>query len=205
MWHHHAYFTPTSPKAILLHSSLLGAIKLWVTLYLYHEKSVDKRQFDDACGYACMQTRAKKPKYIMLDIWGSRTNFYTLQPPFRLDKRPKYSCTQRWRHFTVVLLCCDHCCTKFFCKHSFTALSVGGPPQRIWARQGPIFYHKFFWPVVSYRRVLKPRQGPNLVCLACRGDPVLQPLIATESAVKECLQKTFAFILKSQIFQRSIP
>ena len=33
MWHHHGSDTPTSPKAILLHSSLLGAIELWITLY----------------------------------------------------------------------------------------------------------------------------------------------------------------------------
>ena len=33
-----------------------------------------------------------------------------------------------------------------------------GPPRRIWARQGAIFYSKFFWPVVSYKSVLKPKK-----------------------------------------------
>ena len=32
-----------------------------------------------------------------------------------------------------------------------------GPPRRIWARQGPIFYPKIFWLVVSYKRILKPK------------------------------------------------
>ena len=32
-----------------------------------------------------------------------------------------------------------------------------GPPRRIWARQGPIFYPKFFWPVVSYKSILNPK------------------------------------------------
>ena len=30
-------------------------------------------------------------------------------------------------------------------------------PQRIWARQGSIFYPKIFWPVVTYKSVLKPK------------------------------------------------
>ena len=34
MWHHHGSDTPTSPRAILLHSSLLRYIKLWDTLYM---------------------------------------------------------------------------------------------------------------------------------------------------------------------------
>ena len=32
-WHYHGSDTPASPRAILLHSSLLGAIKLWDTLH----------------------------------------------------------------------------------------------------------------------------------------------------------------------------
>ena len=31
--HHHGSHTPTSPEAVLLHSSLLGCIDIWVTLY----------------------------------------------------------------------------------------------------------------------------------------------------------------------------
>ena len=30
-----------------------------------------------------------------------------------------------------------------------------GPPWRIWARQDPIFYTKCFWPVVSFKSLLK--------------------------------------------------
>ena len=36
--HHHGSHTPTSPEAVLLHSSLLGYIKLWDTLYGQNEK-----------------------------------------------------------------------------------------------------------------------------------------------------------------------
>ena len=34
MWHHHGNDTTTSPGAILLHSSLLGCIEIWITLYV---------------------------------------------------------------------------------------------------------------------------------------------------------------------------
>ena len=40
---------------------------------------------------------------------------------------------------------------------SFFLSSITGPPQRICARQDPIFYPKFFWPVISYKSVLKPK------------------------------------------------
>ena len=45
-------------------------------------------------------------------------------------------------------------CTMFGTK----SLDIkAGPPRRIWPRQGPIFYPKNFWPVVSYKSVLKPK------------------------------------------------
>ena len=48
-------------------------------------------------------------------------------------------------------------------------LACSGPPRQIWARQGPIFFHNLFRPVVirAYWNP-KSRQGPNLGCLACR-------------------------------------
>ena len=33
--------------------------------------------------------------------------------------------------------------------------TLPGVPRGIWASQGPIFYPKFFWPVVSYKSLLK--------------------------------------------------
>ena len=34
---------------------------------------------------------------------------------------------------------------------------IPGPPQRVLARQGQIFYPKIFWPVLSYKSILKPK------------------------------------------------
>ena len=52
-------------------------------------------------------------------------------------------------------------------------MQLSGSPQRIWARQGPIFYTKFISPVVSYKSILKPksRHGPGLGVIASRGGP----------------------------------
>ena len=41
--HHHGSHTPTSPEAVLLHSSLLGCVDIWITLY-YPDK-----QFSSLC------------------------------------------------------------------------------------------------------------------------------------------------------------
>ena len=38
-----------------------------------------------------------------------------------------------------------------------TAMHNTGPPLQIWARQGPIFYPIFSWPVVSYKSILNPK------------------------------------------------
>ena len=47
---------------------------------------------------------------------------------------------------------------KFDVNKSMTAKWLhSGPPRRIWARQGPIFYSNFFWPFVSYKSILKPQ------------------------------------------------
>ena len=50
-----------------------------------------------------------------------------------------------------------------------------GPPQRIWARQGPIFYPKYFDQLFLIRAYWNPkfRQGPGLGGLTNRGGPVL--------------------------------
>ena len=46
VWHHHWSDTSTSPGAILLHSSLLGCIEIWVTLYLCTFKSIHRISFN---------------------------------------------------------------------------------------------------------------------------------------------------------------
>ena len=50
---------------------------------------------------------------------------------------------------------CDWICNKN--NLQVQSILTSGTPWRIWARQGPIFYPKFFWPVVSYKSVLKPK------------------------------------------------
>ena len=48
-----------------------------------------------------------------------------------------------------------------YCPDSFYRGLLGrikaGTLRRIWARQGPIFFPQIFWPVVSYKSVLKPK------------------------------------------------
>ena len=53
-------------------------------------------------------------------------------------------------------------------------LMITGLPRRIWARQGPIFYPKFFDRLflISAYWNSKTRHGPDLGCLSCHGGPV---------------------------------
>ena len=60
--------------------------------------------------------------------------------------------------------------------NSYAPVFLGPPwtPRRIWARQGPIFYPKFFARLFLIRAYWNPksRQGPGLGGLASRGGPV---------------------------------
>ena len=79
-----------------------------------------------------------------------------------------------------------------------------GPPQGIWTRQDPIFYQKYFWPVVSYKSVLKPkiytRTKPYQPCLPW------QPWgwVAAHMAVEYLLGKNSTTEMRERIFTKGL-
>ena len=85
-----------------------------------------------------------------------------------------FSCEQRLCRYNRIGVPGVHfSCEQRLRMEPISLSSASGPQRRIWARQGPIFYPKNFWPdVVRAYWNPKARQGPNLACLACRGGPV---------------------------------